>query len=108
MEGFWPPNGGPWGPLAGKIEVWGAMRPSFYLLWRAGGLQPPNWGPASPMAGKIVGQKDSYEKIRCYHPLKRAHTKIDKKAKLFIIKIEGLFGKYIMCLRYSLGVKMTI
>ena len=33
--------------MASKNEVWGAMRPSFLLLWRADGLCPPNLGQSS-------------------------------------------------------------
>ena len=31
------------------LEVRGAMRPSFQLLQRAGGLRPPNGGPSGPL-----------------------------------------------------------
>ena len=71
------------GPLTGKIEVWGAMFPSFLLLQRAGGLRPPNWGPTGPMIGAIVDQNDCYKNICGLQPVERAHTKNSKKTKFF-------------------------
>ena len=59
------------------------------------------------MTVAIVGQKDYYKKLFGLQPLKRAH-KNDKRAKLFIIKIVGLFVKYIVCLKYFGGVIKTI
>ena len=58
------------------------------------------------MTGENVVQKDYYKKRYGLLPLKSAHAKIDKSQ--VVIKIEGLFVKDILCLRYSLGVKMTI
>ena len=57
----------------------------------AGGLWPPIWGPVGPMTGEIVGQKDYYKKLCVLGHLKGT-IKLTK-AKLFIIKIEGLFEK---------------
>ena len=54
------------------------------------------------MTGKIVGRKDYYKTLCGLQTLKRAHI------RLIRIKIEALFVSDILCLRYTLGVKMAI
>ena len=47
------------------LEIWGAMRPFFWLLRRACCLEPPNWGPMGLISEKFCGLQS----------LRRAHTK---------------------------------